>query len=367
MQNKSILFLSPYPYDKAPSQRLKYEQYFPIFKKEGYEVSYKCFISMALWKVLYKKGHIPQKLFFTFIGYLKRYWLLFSIRKFDLVYVHIWGTPFGLPVFEWLLSKICNKLIYDIDDMVHLIDLNEANNFLKFIKGPRKIIFLMKNADHVITCTPKLDEIVRRYNFNTTDISSTVDTELRYHSRNDYETSGQMVLGWSGSYTTSRFLYLLAGVIKKLATKHDFRLVVLGDKDFDIEGVKVEALAWQEKIEIETLKRFDIGLYPLPDEEWVYGKSGLKAIQYMALGIPTIATAIGANFRLIDDGKNGFLVPPEDYSLWEARIEQLLLDQKLRKQLGKKGRNTVHQNYSLEMNKEKYLSIFESLIKIEVL
>ena len=81
----------------------------------------------------------------------------------------------------------------------------------------------------------------------------------------------------------------------------------MGDENFKIDGVEVEAIPWKESYEIEVIKKFDIGLYPLPDEPWVYGKSGLKALQYMAAGVPTIATAIGTNFRIIENGVDGFL------------------------------------------------------------
>jgi len=359
--SKKILFLSPYPVDKAPSQRLKYEQYFSIFENSGYEITTKSFVSEKLWKILYLQGFIIQKLFFTKLGYIKRFFTLFSIRKYDIIYVHLWVTPIGPPIFEWLTIKLAKKVVYDIDDMVFLGHSSDANKLWRNLKGKSKMIYLMKKANHVITCTPKLDEFVHQFNLNTTDISSTVDTTNRYQPINNYENKHPIVLGWSGSHSTSKYLYLLSDVLKKLTSKYDFKLIVMGDSSFKIEGVNIEAYEWKESIEIDTLQKFDIGLYPLPDEEWVYGKSGLKAIQYMSLGIPTIATAIGANFRIIENNKNGFLVKPNNFNEWEQKIEKLITNASLRKQLGEAARKTIIEKYSLKANKEKYLTVFNSI------
>jgi glycosyltransferase involved in cell wall biosynthesis len=359
--NKKILFISPYPKDKAPSQRLKYEQYYSIFNESGFQVFENSFMSLQLWAILYKKGFFFKKTVLTLAGYIRRYMLLFKIKNYDIIYVHLWGTPFGTTFYEQMLRKLSNKLVYDIDDMVFLKDTNEANKISKFIKGKSKSIYLMKVADHVITCTQKLDDFVKQFNPKTTNISSTLDTAKRYKAKEKYDFDNEIVLGWSGSYTTSKYLYLLSDVFKSLAEKLSFKLIVLGDPAFRIEGVRVEAIHWREELEIETLKKFDIGLYPLPDEPWVYGKSGLKAIQYMALGIPTIATGIGANFNIITDGDNGFLIPPNAYDLWEDRILELFNDGLLRSSIGRAGRRSIEEKYSLEQNKNKYLDVFRSL------
>ncbi|MBN2668095.1 MAG: glycosyltransferase family 4 protein [Bacteroidales bacterium] len=358
---KKILFLSPYPVDKAPSQRLKYEQYFSVFEKAGYEVHSNSFFSEKLWSILYDNGHFFAKFILTAIAYLKRFGTLFLLRKYDLVYIHLWVTPIGMPIFEWLVSKISKQLVYDIDDMVFLGHASKANAYIKSLKGRRKMIYLMKVSKHVITCTPKLDEFVRQYNQNTTDISSTVDTENRYHSKENYHKHTPIVIGWSGSHSTSKYLYLLKNVFVKLAKKYSIQLMVMGDADFYIDGVDVTAVEWKEAIEIATLEKFDIGVYPLPDEPWVYGKSGLKAIQYMALGIPTIASAIGTNFRIIEDGLNGFLATNEDE--WFEKLSLLIENAELRKKLGQAGRNTVVEKYSVEANKGKYLSVFNEILE----
>ncbi|MCB0777918.1 MAG: glycosyltransferase family 4 protein, partial [Chitinophagaceae bacterium] len=313
MSNKKILILCPYPENSAPSQRLKFEQYYPFFREAGYDITISPFVSRSFWKIIYKKGKYISKTWFTITGYIHRAKDIFRLHKYDLVYIHLWVTPLGFPLFERLTRLRAKKIIFDIDDLIYLKDLkSKATPLVSKLKGAGKPLYLMRTSDHVITCTPYLDSFVRKYNSNTTDISSTVDTS-HYRPRKDYAVrENKIVLGWSGSHSTSKYLHLLDEVFHQLRKEIDFKLIVIGDAGFSISDIDVEAIAWTEEMELPTISRFDIGLYPLPDEEWVYGKSGLKAIQYMAMGIPTVATSIGTNFRVIQDGESGFLVKDEN-------------------------------------------------------
>ena len=361
MNKKTILFICPYPENVAPSQRLKYEQYFKEFRKQGFEITVSPFISLPFWSIIYKKGFFFQKAFYTLSGYIRRFLLLFAIPKFSVVYVHLWGTPFGPPVYEWLLRKIAGVIIYDIDDLVYLKNVkSKSNSLVTYIKGRNKPIFLMKHADHVITCTPYLDQFVKQFNEHTTDISSTVDIETRYYPVNDYSNNRIVTLGWSGSLSTSKYFFLLEKVLKELCGRYTFNILVIGDGHVSIKGLNIEALDWKEETEIGNLQRIDIGLYPLPDEEWVLGKSGLKAIQYMALGIPTVATAIGANFRIIENGVSGFLVNSEKE--WIRALSNLIENAELRKQMGMAARKRVTELYSIKANTKKYMDVIESVM-----
>lgn len=356
-----ILFLLPYPKNYAPSQRLKFEQYLDNFEENGYEYDIVPFIDEKFWEVLYKKGNFHLKVYYTIISYFKRYLLLFSLRKYDIVYSHLWMTPHGFPFYEFLAAKLSKKLIFDIDDLIFLGHSSSANRIFQFIKGKNKPIYLMKKADHVVTCTPYLDSFVRKYNLNTTDISSTVNTE-NYIPINKYSNDNELVIGWSGSHSTSKYVLLLASVLKKISSKYKVRIHVLGDENFKIEGVdNLKSMAWSEDIELQEMQKFDIGIYPLPDEEWVLGKSGLKAIQYMALGIPTIAAAVGANFRVIENGVSGVLVENEEE--WEKALIAYIENPELRRSHGLAARKRVEENYSVKVNASKYLSILDKMSK----
>ena len=356
--SKKILFLSPYPLNKAPSQRLKYEQYYRFFEEAGYEITTSCFVDEEFWKIIYKPGNYFEKIKFTARGYLRRLRGLGNISKYDIVYVHLWVTPLGNSFFEWMVCRSARKIVYDIDDLIFLGHSSLANKASQFLKGKTKPIFMMKNADHVITCTPHLDSFVKYYNERTTDISSTINTD-EYKAKTDYAVKGKITLGWSGSHSTSKFLYLLKDILVDVKKEIDFKLLVIGDPEFKIEGLDIEALPWKAETEVNDLSKIDIGLYPLPDEPWVHGKSGLKALQYMALGIPTIATAIGANFRVINNGVNGVLVNNEDE--WKLYIKQLISNEEARKKLGTEARKTVENSFSLHANKGKYLNVLNNL------
>ena len=117
---KRLLIVCPYPRGVAPSQRLKYEQYFAHFEENGYDITIRPFISENFWEFVYTPGNFFKKFINAFKGYFYRSTLLFSLRKYDLVYIHLWVTPFGPPIFEWLYRTIARKIVYDIDDMVYL-------------------------------------------------------------------------------------------------------------------------------------------------------------------------------------------------------------------------------------------------------
>jgi glycosyltransferase involved in cell wall biosynthesis len=357
---KKILVLCPNPVGYAPGQRLKYEQYFAHWEKNGFKITVSSFMSEPMQKIVYKKGHLFEKIFWTFYGYIKRFADLFRIRRHDLVYSFLWITPFGPPIFEWAVSKLARKMIFDIDDLVYMKHIKADKWYSRLFKGRRKPIYLIKKANHVITCTPYLDQFVRQFNQNTTDISSTINTDTYIHV-NKYENISSLVLGWSGSHSTMRYLSLLHPVLKRLREEFDFKLLVMGEAGYYLEGINVESCDWSAEKEIPVLQQIDIGLYPLPlDEEWVYGKSGLKALQYMALGLPVIATAIGANFRIIENGESGFLVTTEDE--WLEKLKALIKNPALRKNIGIKARERVEKYYSVKANEPVYLDILNKVL-----
>ena len=147
---------------------------------------------------------------------------------------------------------------------------------------------------------------------------------------NDYSNDYTLILGWSSSHSTSKYLYLLKYVLLKLREKVDFKLLVMEDANFSIDGLEIEAIKWSEENEIEQFQRMDIGLYPLPlHKEWVLGKSGLKAIQYCALNIPAVATNVGFNDKVIIDKETGYLVKTDDE--WMEKLLLLINDNNLRK------------------------------------
>lgn len=356
-----ILVISPHPEGFVPGQRLKYEQYFNYFRQNGIEIEVSSFISADFQKIIYKRGYLFLKFFYTLMGYFRRIRDIFRIRNYDGLYIFLYVTPFGFPLIEWIFTKIQPNFVYDIDDLVFLKRKSKVNKVADLVRGKSKINFLIKRAKHVIVCTPFLHEYVKRYNLNSTDISSTVNTDI--YRPNEINTKhDELTIGWSGSHSTSPYLLLLEDVLSKIQSKYPVKILVIGDSDFQTLKFQFEAIAWNKDKEVEDLNRIDIGIYPLPSEKWVLGKSGLKAIQYMALGKPTVATAIGANFRVIEHNISGFLVTND--LEWFQTIENLILSPKLRFEIGSKGRERVENLFSVEANKNKYLDIILKLKKV---
>src|SRR5690606_36868468 len=172
---KSILFLSPYPFNKAPCQRLKYEQYYSYFEEAVFIVLISSFMDEDLSSISYKKANFHLKAIGILKGYFRRIHDLFLVRKYDLVYVHLWITPIGPPLLEWIFSQFAKKLVYVIDDMIYAGHSSKANTFYSFLKGKDKAIFLMKEAGHVICGSAQLQKFAATFCPSTTVISTTID------------------------------------------------------------------------------------------------------------------------------------------------------------------------------------------------
>ena len=355
-----ILFLAPYPVGCAPSQRFKYEQYYSRFESNGFDITTSSFVHHAFWKIIYKPGNILLKAWYTLVGYVKRVGDLFRLRSYDIVYIHLWVTPLGPPIFEWLVNHIARKVIYDLDDMIYLGHTSEANKKFIGLKGKTKMPYLIQHANHVIVSSPELFEFASTLNPRTSDITSTVDTD-RFVIHKKGPENEKLVIGWTGTHSTSKYLHLLDHVLQRLAKEINFKLVVIGDESFECEGVEIEHRIWSEETEVKELSDIDIGLYPLPFEQWIMGKSGLKAITYMSLGIPCVAAAIGANMRVIEESITGYLVKTDEE--WYTKIKALAENRKLRTELGIRGRKVVEEKFSIHANLDNYLSVLHSVLK----
>ncbi len=357
-KKKRILVLSPSPEGVNPGQRLKYEQYYDYLRENGYELTLSSFQTMRFWNIIYKPGRFFEKVFWTLWGYTKRLYDIMRAPFYDGVYMFLWVTPFGTPLYEWLLHKMNSKIIFDLDDMVFLGHKSEANALIAPLKGKSKMLYMMKVSKHVIICTPKLEEIARQYNDRVTDISSTFDTD-RFIPVKEYKNNGRITIGWTGSHSTLKYLHLLDDVIQEVAKQRDIKLRVIADKEFELDGVDVEYIPWTSENEVADLHAIDIGLYPLPIEDWVLGKSGCKTITYMSIAIPSVSTGYGTIFRVVEDEKEGLLVVEKEE--WVEAIIRLIDDVELRERIGKAGREKVLNNFSVYANRDKYLSIYREV------
>ena len=153
---KKILFICPYPFDVAAGQRLKFEPHFQGLKEKGFEIKVSSFMSKKLWDKVYKRGYLVEKIFWTILGLVQRILLIFSLRKYDCVYIFMNVFPFGPPLLERIYRIFCKKIIYDLEDNM-LSDEPEGGNWIaSLIKSKSKYHFLISTADEVIASSPYL-------------------------------------------------------------------------------------------------------------------------------------------------------------------------------------------------------------------
>ena len=359
-KGRRILVLCPFPQNVAAGQRLKYEQYFPDWRERGYRITVSPYMDTAMWDIVYERGHLLGKAAGVLRGHLRRIRDLFRVGRHDIVYVFMWVTPLGTSLFERLVRTFSRKLIYDIEDNLLIKKSNAINPIKRYLASVSKPAYLIRTADHVITSSPFLNDICLETNArkSCTYISSSVDTR-RFVPDNPYSNDRRVTIGWTGTFSTRPYLDLLRGVFQELARRCDFRLRVIGNFDYELPGVDLEVIRWTEANEVEDLQGIDIGVYPLPEDEWVMGKSGLKAIQYMAFGLPTVATNLGTTPRIITHMQNGWLVnsPGE----WLEALEALVRDAPLRRRLGEAARKTIVERHSVDAIKQIYANILTSL------
>lgn len=353
-----VLAVVPYLYDTSPGQRFRIEQWEPILRAWGIEITYAPFESEALGKILYQKGHVPAKLRAVISNLNRRRQEVKSAADYDLVYVFREAALLGPPWFERQIAESGVPIVFDFDDAVFVRYKSPANGYLSYLKFPGKTAEICRLAAHVMAGNEFLADYARAYNQNVTVVPTTIDTQA-YQVVEKPSDPPSITIGWSGSYSTVQHLDTIRDVLQELARSEKFRLRVIGASHYDLPGVDVAAVPWRSETEIEDLGTIDIGMMPLPDERWTRGKCGLKALQYMALGIPTICSPVGVNSTIIQDGQNGLLA--RDPSEWVAKLKLLLHSPELRRELGQKGRQTVERGYSAKVIAPKVLEIFRSV------
>ncbi|MEJ2745760.1 MAG: glycosyltransferase family 4 protein [bacterium] len=173
-----------------------------------------------------------------------------------------------------------------------------------------------------------------------------------------------LVIGWSGSASTNHYLSIVMPVLDRLAERHHFVLRLVSDTregiPFDAcRRLRVEFTPWDSATELGDFRGFDVGLMPLPDDEWAYGKCALKGLLYMACGVPAVCSTVGAITTIVSDGETGCLAASDEE--WREKIERLLGDFALRRRIAEKARELVVSRYSLAVQAPRLLQILQGL------
>lgn len=357
-KSKKIFFLTPYPFGKAPSQRFRFEQYYDLLNKNGITLASKSFLSNKYWEILYKDSYTFQKVLAIIYGFFKRFLILPLLPSYDIIFVHREATPVGPPIFEWFIAKILRKkIIYDFDDAIWLEDPQEKGSLLGKIKWKSKVSSICKWSYKVSVGNDYLASFARQFNDNVVINPTTIDTES-LHNPKLYEKTqyNKLTIGWTGTHSTLHYLKEVIPVLKQLEKKFDFTFLVIANRihDFTLESMIFRK--WNSETEIQDLIEIDVGIMPLTNDDWTKGKCGFKALQYMALNIPTCASSVGVNTDIIQNGTNGYLCDTQEE--WIEKLKTLLTNSKERKSIGDSGRETVVSHFSVKSNTANFLQLF---------
>jgi glycosyltransferase involved in cell wall biosynthesis len=368
--NRTILLLCPYPFGVAPSQRFRFEQYLALLEQHKFIVDFQPFLSTGGWRVLYSPGKSLQKLAFTLAGFVRRFALLFwAAPRADYIFIHREAAPLGPPVIEFIIARVLRKrLIYDFDDAIWLPKTSEENALIAGIKWHSKVKHICRWSYRVSVGNEFLGAYALKYCQRVTIVPTTVDTEQTHKPAlpivpipigiGTRVTNQLTTIGWTGSRSTLKYLKLIEPVLAELEKESaaGIRFVVIADRPPELKLKNLQFITWSKESEIEDLHQLDIGLMPLEDDQWSKGKCGLKAIQYMALGIPAVASDIGEASRIIDHGVTGFLCTTTE--TWLASLRFLIENPKQRVEMGQKAREKVVLHYSVASNTHNFLNLF---------
>jgi glycosyltransferase involved in cell wall biosynthesis len=285
---------------------------------------------------------------------------IFRLHNFDIIFIQREAFFIGPAFFEWIFSKLHKKIIYDFDDSIWLPNVSDANSKFDFLKCYFKIKNIIRYSNVVFAGNNYLLNFAIKYNNNVKLIPTTIDTDKFCPSVFPNKTKG-ICIGWSGSITTVKYFDFATIFLSKIKEKYKDNVYfkVIGDATYQNETLGIKGIAWSPEDEIEQLSEIDIGIMPLPNDEWTKGKCALKALFFMSMQIPVVLSPIGVNSEIIIDGENGFLA--DNNEQWIEKLSLLIESQSLRQKLGIEGRNTVLKNFSVETFKKKYLHEFNSL------
>lgn len=246
----------------------------------------------------------------------------------------------------WLLRILRSRtrsLIFDFDDAIYTTHQGASPS--PFALSAR-FSETVACSDLVIAASPQLAERTAEVQSRVITLPSPVDCRRYQPSTLRRDPSRPPLVGWIGSASTAIYLERLLPLLRRLASDTTGIEVALVGSRLKGNNGAIQLSTWSIDTELEHLARFDIGLMPLTDDAWARGKAGYKLLQYMACGLPSVASPVGVNRRIVLHGETGYLA--ESLDQWEQAIRRLAADQELRAQMGARARSVVEREYSLE-------------------
>jgi glycosyltransferase involved in cell wall biosynthesis len=354
-----ILFLVPYPLHRAPSQRFRFEQYFSALHSKGATTRVESFLNSHNWQNFFKKGNSFAKAVDLLIGFIKRIKVISTCSSYDFIFIHREVAPVGPPVFEFVLSKLLRKkIIYDFDDAIWNTDRTTESTFFRIVKWRSKVASICQWSYKVSAGNQYLANYASHYNQRVVVNPTTIDTHYHRSGSSSKKSNRLVTIGWTGSHSTVKYLTTIEAVLKRIENDFpDVRFIVIADKEPTLALTRLTFMPWDFDSEIKDLQLFDIGIMPLPNDEWSRGKCGFKLIQYLSLGLPAVASDVGVNGAIIQHGETGYLCRTDQE--WYNALKVLIEEPTRRERFGESGKKFIDLNYSVESNTSNFLSLFE--------
>jgi glycosyltransferase involved in cell wall biosynthesis len=344
------LFLTLYPESMA-SPRYRVHQFLPYLRAQGIDCTVACPFTQDEFIRLRARAAEGRARSYHLHEARVRGVQILGARKYDVVFLQKAVMSAYVKGFAKQLRLRARKLIYDLDDAVHLAPPNALRGRWTRIEEPDQAAWLMANADLVLAGNSWLRDEALRAGGRAEVFPTVVDTE-RFTPAD--EAPEKFVVGWIGGPSTSEHVAPLAEVLNGL---EDAEVRLIGANPVRAAIEKAWHRPWTHETEVREVQQFSIGIMPLPQTDWARGKCALKALQYMACGVPCIATPFGAVTDIIEDGVSGlFAQTPEE---WRAAIERVR-SAKLRAKLGKAARATVEERFSLHVAAPKLRAFLET-------
>lgn len=327
--------------DRAASTRQRLLQYQRHLSRVEIDVDVLQLLNNDYLAKTFDKNTVP--IVDTCKSYIARAIRMLNLQQYDLIWVHSEAFPYLPGLAERAVFAGRRPVVYDFDDAIfHQYDMHKEL-LIRFLLS-RKLQPLMRGAKLCICGNNYLWKYASQYCQHSVVIPTVVDVDV-YEPALEPETHRAVTMGWIGSPSTWTFVKPLIPLLTELATRLNLTVRIVGAGPQKNIPPRFEFLPWSEAEEIHLIQSMDIGIMPLPDEPWARGKCGYKLIQYMACGLPVVASPVGVNTDIVDHGLNGFLASIAQE--WAEAVTALAADAALRRRMGAEGRRKIERAYSL--------------------
>lgn len=333
------------------SSRVRSFQYLGILREAEWDVTVSPLLSDDYIECLYAGRR--RRLGDIIRGYARRVHALLGAGKFDLVWIESEVFPWIPNILERILLPRHIPYILDFDDAVfHRYDMHPWTIIRRGLGN--KVDRLMRDAAVVVAGNEYIRERALAAGALSVEILPTV-VDLSRYSSDSVAPRAFPVIGWIGTPNTQPHLEVVSSALRELSRNNAFKVLLVGADSRALPAVAHETVDWSEDTEVESIRKLDIGIMPLLESPFARGKCGYKLIQYMACGIPVVASPIGINSKLVDHGKNGYLANSKE--TWIEALSTLLSSRELRTKMGAVGRRRVEEQYSLTATGSELLRI----------